>query len=107
MDRGPTLTSIDLHLSPLRAEGYNILRSGVRYLFETGQYCRPNQVFAYCNITLEPQAGRLSGPPPFADELELQVAFAPRVGGRIAINSSAARGGYLSVRTVDVWDLGP
>lgn len=106
MDRGPTLTSIDLHLSPLRAEGYNILRSGVRYLFETGQYCRPNQVFAYCNITLEPQAGRLSGPPPFADELELQVAFAPRVGGRIAINSSAARGGYLSVRTVDVWDSG-
>lgn len=96
--------SIDLHLGPLRAEGYNILRSGLRWLRESGHYCRPNEVFAYCNITLEPVTGRLSGPPPFADELELQIAFASRIGGRVAINSSAARGGYLSVRTVDVWD---
>jgi hypothetical protein len=98
------LTSVGLHLGPLRAEGYNILRSGVRWLCESGQYCRPNQVFAYCNITLEPLPGRFGGAPPFADELELQVAFAPRVGGRITIDSAAARGGYLSVRTVDVWD---
>jgi hypothetical protein len=98
------VTSIDLNLGPLRADGYKISRSGVRWLCESGQYCRPNQVFAYCNVSLEPLAGRLSGPPPFAEELELQVAFAPRVGGRIKINSSAARGGYLSVRTVDSWD---
>ncbi len=98
------MTSIDLHLGPLRAEGYNISRSGVRWLCESGQYCRPNQVFAYCNISLEPASGRLSGPPPFADELELQIAFAPRIGGRIIINSATARGGYLSVRTVDTWN---
>ena len=67
---------IDLHLGPLRAEGHNILRSGVRWLCESGQYCRPNEVFAYCNITLEPVKSRLSGPPPFAEELELQIAFA-------------------------------
>jgi hypothetical protein len=100
------LTSIDLHLGSLRATGYNIYRSGVRWLCETGQYLRPDQVFAYCNISLEPAAGRLGGPPPFAEELELQIAFAPRVGGRISINSSAARGGYLSVRGVDIWDAG-
>jgi hypothetical protein len=76
----------------------------VRWLFDSGHYCRPNQIFAYCNITLEPASGRLSGPPPFAEELELQIAFASRIGGRVSANASTARGGYLSVRTVDVWD---
>jgi hypothetical protein len=98
------VTSIELHLGPLHAAGYNILRSGVRWLFDSGHYCRPNQIFAYCNITLEPASGRLSGPPPFAEELELQIAFASRIGGRVSANASTARGGYLSVRTVDVWD---
>lgn len=98
------MTSIELHLGPLHAAGYNILRSGVRWLFDSGHYCRPNQIFAYCNITLEPASGRLSGPPPFAEELELQIAFASRIGGRVSANASTARGGYLSVRTVDVWD---
>jgi hypothetical protein len=104
VDRENPLTSIDLHLGPLLAAGHSIFRSGVRWLCESGQRLRPNQVFAYCNISLEPSAGRLSGPPPFAEELELQIAFAARVGGRISINSSATRGGYLSVRGVDVWD---
>ena len=98
------MTSIELHLGPLHAAGYNILRSGLRWLFDSGHYCRPNQIFAYCNITLEPASGRLSGLPPFAEELELQIAFASRIGGRVSANASTARGGYLSVRTVDVWD---
>jgi hypothetical protein len=104
VDGEQRVTSIDLHLGPLRAEGYNISRSGVRWLFESGQYCRANQVFAYCNVSLEPVSGHFSEPPPFAGERELQIAFAPRVGGRIVINSSALRGGYLSVCTVDAWD---
>lgn len=98
------MSAIDLRLGRLRADGYNILRSGVRWLCDPGQYCGPNQVFGYCNIILEPATSRLGGAPPFADELELQIAFAPRIGGRIAFNSSTARGGYLSVRTVDSWD---
>jgi hypothetical protein len=104
VDWKPDLNAIDLSLGPLRADGFNILRSGIRWLCESGQYCRPNQVFAYCNITLEPATGRLIGPPPFAEELELQIAFASRLGGRVTTNASAARGGYLSVRTVDVWN---
>lgn len=98
------MTSIPLHLGPLHATGYKILRSGVRWLYGSGHQCRPNQIFAYCNITLEPTSGRLSGPPPFAEELELQIAFASRVGGVVSIDTSTARGGYLSVRTVDGWD---
>jgi hypothetical protein len=98
------LTAIDLRLGPLQADGYIIQRSGVRWLCESGQHCRAGQVFAYCNINLEPAAGRLSGPPPFAEEMELQVAFAARVSGRISINPSAVHGGYLSVRSIDVWN---
>ncbi|MBW4025435.1 MAG: hypothetical protein HIU92_20285 [Proteobacteria bacterium] len=98
------MRAVELHLGPLHAAGYNILRSGVRWLYDSGHHCRPNEIFAFCNITLEPVSGRLSGPPPFAEELELQIAFASRVGGRVSIDASTARGGYLSVRTVDVWN---
>jgi hypothetical protein len=107
VDRENGLTSVDLRLGPLHATGFDINRSGPRWLCESGQYVRANQVFGYCNVTLEPSAGagRLSrGAPPFADELELQVAFAPRVGGRITINESTVRGGYLNVLGFDRWD---
>ncbi len=98
------MKAIDLHLGSLKAAGHSIFRSGIRWLAENGQHVGPSQVFAYCNISLEATAGRLTGPPPFAEELELQVAFAARVGGVLAINASTSRGGYLSVRGVDNWN---
>lgn len=98
------MSAIDLRLGPLKAASHNIFRSGVRWMCQPGQHLRPNQIFAYCNISLEPTGGRLTGPPPFADEMELHVAFGSRVGGRISMNAAAARGGYLDVRTVDAWD---
>jgi hypothetical protein len=98
------VSNLPLRLGPLRADGYNISRSGVRWLIQPGQYCRANQVFAYCNISLEATGIRISGPPPFAEELELQVAFAPRAAGRILGGVGAELGGYLSIRGVDAWD---
>ena len=98
------MTVIPLRLGPLQAPGHKILRSGVRWLCESGHQCRPSEIFAYCNVVLEPVGGRISGPPPFADELELQIAFASRTGGRVLIESIAMRGGYLSIRSVNVWD---
>lgn len=98
------MSMIDLKLGALRAEGFEILRSGIRWLCQSGQYCQANQVFAYCNITLEAKTRRIGGPPPFADELELQIAFAARIDGHIHTSDGAERGGYLSVRTVDAWD---
>lgn len=44
------------------------------------------------------------GQPPFAEELELQVAFAPRVAGRISGGTVAEHGGYLNIRGVEPWD---
>ncbi|MDE2562171.1 MAG: hypothetical protein KGL48_07980 [Sphingomonadales bacterium] len=38
--------------------------------------------------------------------MELQVAFAPRVSGRLKFDDGFARGGYLSIRTIEPWDPG-
>ena len=84
-----------------------MFRSGIRWLIQPGQYCRANQIFAYCNISLTATGIRMNGGlPPFAEEMELQVAFAPRVAGRISGGAGAERGGYLNVLGVDVWDDG-
>ncbi len=98
------MSKLPLHLGPLAADGYNIFRSGLRWLVQPGQYCRANQPFAYCNISLEATGMRMQGPPPFAEEMELQVAFAPRVGGVVQAITGTERGGYLSIRGVDTWD---
>jgi hypothetical protein len=98
------LNAIPLRLGPLNADGYNIFRSGLRWLVQPGQYCRANQPFAYCNVSLEASGMRVQGALPFAEEMELQVAFAPRMGGIVRATSGAERGGYLSIRGVDAWN---
>ena len=100
------MIELPLRLGPLCADGYSVSRSGIRWLIQPGQYCRANQIFAYCNISLEATGIRMSGAPPFAEEMELQVAFAPRTAGRISGGAGAEPGGYLSIRGVDVWDAG-
>jgi hypothetical protein len=95
---------IPLRLGPLRVDGYNIHRSGVRWLCEPGQMCRANQVVAYFNLSFEPAGAWTGGPPPFGEEKELQVACAPRVGGRLMFDPDAAPGGYLSIMRFNLWD---
>ena len=99
------MTHLPLTLGALKAEGYTIVRSGIRWLRENDQMCRANEPIAYCNISLESTGTRITSPSPFAEE-ELQVALAPRVGGRLSIDSNLAHGGYLSIRTSDTWDAG-
>ena len=98
------MTKLALKLGQLKAEGYTIVRSSVRWLCESGQMCLANQPIAYCNITLEPTGARVTAPSPFADEQELQVVLAPRVSGILSLDPKTSRGGYLSIRTSDTWD---
>lgn len=98
------MTMLALKLGQLKAEGYTIVRSSVRWLRESGQMCLANQPIAYCNITLEPTGTRVTAPSPFADEQELQVVLAPRVSGILSLDPKTSRGGYLSIRTSDTWD---
>ena len=100
------MTALPLTLGSLKADGFSIVRSGIRWLKENGQTCRANEPIAYCNITIEPSGARGASTSPFTDEQELQVALAPRISGRLSIDSNVARGGYLSIRTSDVWEAG-
>jgi hypothetical protein len=97
---------IPLRLGPLRADGYKIHRSGVRWLCESGQMCRANQIVAYFNLTIEPDGKKPGAPSPFGDERQLQVACAPRVDGRLFYDPASAPGGYLSVIGLNAWDAG-
>lgn len=93
-----------LTLGSLETDGFAISRSGVRWLCEDGHVCRPNEVIAFCNVVLERLGGFRRGSQPFADERELQIAFAPRIGGRLRIVSSSSLGGYLDIVGVHNWD---
>jgi hypothetical protein len=95
---------IPLRLGPLRVEGYDILCSGASWLCEPGQMCEANQAVAYFNISLAPAGTRPKDPPPFAEELELQVVCAPRVRGRITFDPAAAPGGLLSFMGIHRWN---
>ncbi|MBC2665163.1 hypothetical protein H7F51_06505 [Novosphingobium flavum] len=98
------MTLVPLALGPLEATGFRILRSGVRWLVADGQWCEKDRPIGYFNVSLEP-AGRLPvGQPRFADEMDLQVAFAPRVSGRLKLDDGHDRGGYLNIRSIEPWD---
>ncbi len=95
---------IPLRLGPLRAEGYEVHRSGVRWICEPGQMCRAHQVVAYFNLSVRAARPGQNGPMPFAEERELQVACAPRVAGRLMYDSASAPGGYHSILGISLWD---
>ena len=98
------MTSLVLFCGPLEAEGYVIRRSGMHWLREDGYVCRPNEVIGFCNISLEQASGRRSGQFPLAGEMDLHVAFAPRVGGRLRISHANSPGGYLDTLGLHVWN---
>jgi hypothetical protein len=98
------MTALPLSCGPLKAEGYLIRRSGIQWLCEDGHLCRPNEVIGFCNINLEKESGQRSLNFPLADELELQVAFAPQLGGRLQIAGGNSPGGYLNVFGLHIWN---
>jgi hypothetical protein len=98
------MTPIPLLCGSLKADGFVIRRSGMHWLRHDGYMCRPNEVIGYCNISLEQVAGQRSGTFPMADEIELHVAFAPQVGGRLRIAQGNSPGGYLNALGLHVWN---
>ncbi len=96
------MSEVTLRFGPLNALGFNVQRSGVNWLCEDGHYCRPNEVIAYCNISLELAPGQRFVANPFPEERELQVAMAARMAGRLRI-SDAEPGGHLNVHGSLPW----
>jgi hypothetical protein len=90
------VTAIPLRMGSLTAPGFIVRRSGIRWLCEDGHLCRPGEVIAFCNIGLTPDGPPKPGPAPFADEArDFQIAFAPRVGGRLRKAANTSHGGFI------------
>lgn len=87
---------VPLRLGRLATPGYDIVRSGVRWLREDGHACRAGEIVGYCNVRLAPTASAPPGAAPFAEEVrDFQIALATRVGGRLHRAADASRGGFL------------
>jgi hypothetical protein len=96
----PDRVRIPLRLGPLAGDGWDVQRSGVRWLCDDGHLCRPGEVVAWCNIGLAARPGASVGPHPFGEELrDFQVALAPRLGGRLIQTEGASRGGFIDLHT--------
>lgn len=90
------MTSLPLRLGRLDVAGFDVRRSGVRWLCEDGHLCRPGDIIGYCGIGLAPMGRAGAGPIPFAEEAQdIQVAFATRAGGRLRIAPDTSQGGFL------------
>jgi hypothetical protein len=96
--------AVPLKLGPLQAAGFSVYRSGVHWLCEDGHLCRPGEAIGYCNVSVELGSGGWPGAAPFAEERELQVAFAPRLAGRLRRAQDASLGGHLDEFGVHGWD---
>lgn len=101
------MTLVPLRTGPLIAEGFNVRRSGIRWLCEDGHICRPGEAIAYCNISLVPIRGagrKQPSPHPFPEETrDFQIAFAPNTAGRLRIAGQSSLGGFLDRHTPQRW----
>ena len=96
MDWQLDVATVPLTLGPLAPDDFLVQRSGIRWFREDGEFCRPGEVIAFCNIGLTPNKGSPQLAKPFAQERrDLQVAFAPRVGGRLRKAAAASYGGFI------------
>jgi len=78
----------------LAPSGLIARRSGFQWLRGDGDLCRPGEVVGFCYLGLLHNAPGIEAP--FAEEwIDLQVAVAPRVGGRLRHGAAASQGGFL------------
>jgi hypothetical protein len=92
------IAQVPLPLGPLNADGCTIKRSGIRWLCDEGQLCEPGEVVAYCNISVVRRGQPTTESDPFGVEVrDLQVAFAPRIGGRLHKSKHSSHGGFLDL----------
>jgi hypothetical protein len=98
------MTSLALSLGPLFADGFVVRRSAINWTCEDRHLCRPNEVIGFCSITLEAAPGQRATSTPLSDELDFQVAIAPRHAGRLRIGDSRPPGGYLGVHGLHTWN---
>jgi hypothetical protein len=98
------MKAVPLKLGELKAEGLVIRRSPIHWLCEDGHLCRPSEVVGFCTISMEVALNQRGSNIPMTDELDFQVAIAPRTAGRLRMDKSSSPGGYLSVHGLHAWN---
>ncbi len=100
------MSPVPLRIGALPAPGYDVRRSGLRWLCEDGQRVRSGEVVAFCNVGLRPAAGsRSTRTRPFIEEEhDFQVAFAVRTGGILRRSDDSSLGGFLDqLQYYQIW----
>jgi hypothetical protein len=98
------MSAITLRAGAIDVPGLRVVRTGLRWLCRDGQHVAAGEPIAYCNIGLAPVDRGGSGELPFAEEgYDLQVAFAPRVAGRLH-HGELSPGGFMDRLTSFAWD---
>lgn len=94
-----------LYLGPITVEGFTVRRSGLRWLCDDGQICRPGETLAYCNISIQRNIGVSSASIPFPEETrDFQIALSTPSGGRLHHRPESSRGGFFDQHEVFVWE---
>jgi len=91
-----------LCLGKLEIPGYAVKKSGIVWLLPDHAVCEKNQIFGFCNISLEPISP--AAPRPFENETILQAALAAPAAGRLRADPETSFGGYLNFLGVQLWD---
>lgn len=94
------MTRLPLRLGPFDLPNVRIARSSLQWLLPDGHECRAGEPVAFCALSVGGwPAGAEDG-----DRVDLQVALAPRVSGRLRHAASASRGGILDRIPWLPWD---
>ena len=89
---------VPLLLGDLSAAGWQVQRSGIRWLCEDGRVCRAGEVLAYCNVGLCAVPGYLPSHVPFQGERrDFQVALVAPLAGRLVHAAGVSQGGFLDL----------
>ena len=99
------MTDTALLLGPLEAQGFDVARSGIKWLRQSGSYCEKGDVLGFCNIGLA-ATDRSSINPFRQDRRDFQVAFISPVAGRLTIPDQGLDGGMLDQLAFRRWKAG-
>jgi hypothetical protein len=95
-----------LQIPVLHANPFILQRSGLRWTRKNGDVLAAREPFAYAGLSLRAPRGH-PGPVPFGEEPhDLQVAFAPSVGGVLRPASALSHGGFQDLVSSQQWDEG-
>lgn len=101
------MSRITLTFGAFHLDGFELLRSGLRWAVADGAVCGEGDVLAYCSIEVRPRAAS-DAPPPFADEArDLQMALLAPCAGRLRQHAGMAPGGFRDFHMLSRWQDEP